>query len=144
MRGPRSRPAYTRELVAVCLHALLQERLGVRGVLGTLGGQVRLKRTVDELRRRIPTGIQIQRAHERLVNVLKRRVQAARAVPVSEAPKMMMSRYQLVRHLGQRGARDKGHLQARELALVKLGIGLEERTGHHAPKMESPKNSRRS
>ena len=66
-------------LVAVCLHALLQERLGVRGVLGTLGGQVRLKRTVDELRRRIPTGIQIQRAHERLVNVLKRRMQAARA-----------------------------------------------------------------
>ena len=78
-------------LMAVCLHALLQERLGVRGVLGTLGGQVRLKRTVDELRRRIPTGIQIQRAHERLVNVLKRRVQAARASPVSEAPKMMMS-----------------------------------------------------
>ena len=38
-----------------------------------------LKRTVDKLRRGIPTGVQIQRAHERLVDVLERRVQAARA-----------------------------------------------------------------
>lgn len=35
-----------------------------------------------------------------------------------------------MRHLGQRGARDKGDLQTRELALVKLRIGLKERTGH--------------
>ncbi len=28
-------------------------------------------------------------------------------------------------------APSKGHLQARELTLVKLGIGLKERTGHH-------------
>ena len=87
-------------LMAVCLHALLQERLGVRGVLGTLGGQVRLKRTVDELRRRIPTGIQIQRAHERLVNVLKRRVQAARAgtglggAEIAKATCVMMEKYE--------------------------------------------------
>ena len=36
-----------------------------------------------------------------------------------------------MRHLGQRGTRNERHLQARELALVKLRIGLKERTGHH-------------
>ena len=94
-------------LVAVCLHALLQERLGVRGVLGTLGGQVRLKRTVDELRRNIPAGIQIQCTHERLVDVLERRVQAARAgTGLGGTKDDDVVDTQLVRHLGQRGARD--------------------------------------
>ena len=36
---------------------------------------------------------------------------------------------QLVGDFRQRGARDERHLQAGELALVKLGIGLKERTG---------------
>ena len=36
---------------------------------------------------------------------------------------------QLMGYLGQRGTRDERHLQARELALVKLRIGLKERTG---------------
>ena len=114
-------------------------------MLGTLGGQVRLERTVDKLRRSIPAGIQIQRAHERLVDVLERRMQAAGAVPVVGGTKDDdVVDTQFVRHLGQRSARDKGHLQARELTLVKLGIGLKERTATTAPKMESPKNSRRS
>ena len=40
---------------------------------------------------------------------------------------------QLVRNLGQRSARDKRHLQARELALVKLRIGLKQGAcGHSA------------
>ncbi len=36
---------------------------------------------------------------------------------------MMMSSMPSSRHFGQRSARDKRHLQARELALVKLRIG---------------------
>ena len=111
-------------LVAVGLHALLQKRLGVCRMLGTLGSQMRLERTVDKLRRGIPAGVQIQRAHERLVDVLERRVQAARAgTGLGGTKDDDVIDTQLVRHLGQRGARDKGHLQARELALVKLRIG---------------------
>lgn len=39
---------------------------------------MRLKRTVNELCRGIPAGIQVQRAHERLIDVLEGRMQAAR------------------------------------------------------------------
>ena len=38
---------------------------------------------------------------------------------------------QLMGDIGQRGTRDERHLQARKLALVKLGIGLKERAGNH-------------
>ena len=39
---------------------------------------------------------------------------------------------QLVRNLGQRSTRDKRHLQARELALVKLRIGLKQGACDHS------------
>lgn len=39
---------------------------------------------------------------------------------------------QLVRNLGQRSARDKRHLQACELALVKLRIGLKQGACDHS------------
>ena len=88
-------------LMAVCLHALLQERLGVRRVLGTLGSQVRFERTVDKLRRGIPAGIQIQRAHERLIDVLERRVQTARAgTGLGGTKDDDVVDTQLMRHLG--------------------------------------------
>lgn len=106
---------------------------------------MRLKRTVNELRCGIPAGIQVQCAHERLVDVLERRMQAARTgTGLGGTKDDDVVDAQLVRNLGQRGARDKRHLQARELALVKLRIGLKERTGDDGAKMESPKNSRRS
>ena len=63
---------------AVGLHALLEEGLGVRRVLGTLGRQMRLERAVDELRRRIPAGIEVERAHEGLVDILERGMKTAR------------------------------------------------------------------
>ena len=90
-----------RGFVTVGLHALLQERFGVRGVLGTLGGQVRFERTMDKVRRNIPAGIQVQRTHERLVDVLERRVQAARAgTGLGGTKDDDVVDAQLMRHLG--------------------------------------------
>ena len=119
-----------RRFVTVGLHALLQKRLGVRRVFGTLSSQVRLKRAVNKLRRGIPTSIQVQRAHERLIDVLERRMQAACArTGLGGTKDDDVVDTQLVGHFRQRGARDERHLQAGELALVKLGIGLKERAG---------------
>ena len=93
---------------------------------------MRLKRTVDELRRRIPAGIQVQGAHERLVDVLECRMQAARArAGLGGTKDDDVVDAQLMGHLGQRGTRDERHLQARKLALVKLRIRLEERASNH-------------
>lgn len=104
-----------------------------------------LKRAVDELRRRIPAGIEVQRTHERLIDVLERRVKAARAgTGLGGAKDDDVVDAQLVRNLGQRGTRNKRYLQTRELAFIELGIRLKERTATTAPRMESPKNSSRS
>ena len=94
---------------------------------------MRLKRTVNELRRRIPAGIQVQRAHERLIDVLEGRMQAARTgTGLGGTKDDDVVNAQLVRNLGQRSARDKRHLQARELALVKLRIGLKQGACDHS------------
>ena len=82
---------------------------------------------------RIVAGVEVERAHHRLEDVLERGVHAAGAGAALRLPHHDERRdAEVLRDLRERLAGDERDLDAREAALVHLGEALEEVGGHDA------------
>ena len=117
-----------RRLMMVALHAFLEVGLRIARTLGAIGGEMRLEGAGDEVLGRGAPTIEKEGAHERLVHVLERGVQAARARSrLGSAEDDALVDPELLPYLREHLARNERNLEAREPALVKLRVGLVER-----------------
>ena len=129
----------------VALHAFLEVGLRIARTLGAIGGEVRLEGAGNEVLGRGAPAIEKEGAHERLVHVLERGVQAARARSrLGSAEDDALVDTELLPYLREHLARNERNLEAREPALVELRVGLVERERNDGARMESPRNSKRS
>lgn len=123
-----------RGAVHVSLDDLLDAGLGAYGLAGELRGHVGLQGAQDEVVRDVKARVQVEGAHDGLVDVLERGVHAARpGAALGLAHEDERGQAQLLCHRREHLARDERDLELRELALVHAREALEEVGGHHGP-----------